>query len=202
MFKRNKDLSQMDDLKLVADVLNGNEGAYTELVKRHQVRIYQMAQNLVGSADDADDLAQMVFVKAYRSLNRFQGDAQFSTWLYRICVNCCYDWMKAQKRWDLAERDEEWWGQLPTESILFGKEECPDQQVISREFDDVLDTALQKLTPEFRTVVVLREINGLSYDEIAELMECEVGTVKSRLFRARTQLRKILTPFKEAWQAA
>ena len=202
MSKHAKNLTQYDDLGLVKSVLNGNDESYTELVKRHHVRIYQMAYNLVGSADDADDLAQMVFLKAYRSLHRFRGGAQFSTWIYRICVNCCYDWIKANKRWAQGISDEDWWGHLSTDDALFGKSAPADQWVVNREIQDALDDALQKLAPEFRAVVVLREVNGLSYDEIAGIVGCEVGTVKSRLFRARAQLRILLAPVHADWQAA
>lgn len=202
MFTRTKNLAHCDDSDLVKLVLDRKNEAYSELVKRHHVRIYQMAYNLVGSSDDADDLAQMVFLKAFRSLSHFQGDAQFATWIYRICVNCCYDWMKANKRWAQGVCDEDWWAHLSTDDALFGQGESTDQWVMNREIQDALDVALQQLAPEFRAVVVLREINGLPYDEIAGIVGCEVGTVKSRLFRARAQLRKLLAPVRADWQAA
>ena len=201
MHHLNKKYASLSDLELVTCVLNGKQDAYSELVNRHQVRIYQMACSLVGTVDDADDLAQLVFLKAFRSLHRFQGNAQFSTWIYRICVNCCYDWMKSKKRWGQGG-DDAWWDNLSGEDVLFGQGESADQAVIDREVHDALDEALLQLAPEFRTVVVLREVNGLSYDEIAKIVGCEEGTVKSRLFRARAQLRKLLEPLRAEWQAA
>lgn len=196
-----KQYASLSDLKLVACVLNGQQEAYSELVNRHQVRIYQMACSLVGASDDADDLAQLVFIKAFRSLHRFEGNAQFSTWIYRICVNCCYDWMKANKRW-VQNGDDVWWANLSGADILFGHDEAADQAVMNREVHDALDEALLQLSSEFRTVVVLREVNGLSYGDIAKVVGCEVGTVKSRLFRARAQLCKLLEPLRAEWQAA
>jgi len=202
MVGRIKDVSKYSDLKLVEQVLNGTPEAYSELVSRHQASIYQMTLNWAGSSDDADDLAQMVFLKAFRSLHLFQGKAQFSTWLYRICMNCCYDWTKAGKRWDHGSGYDAWWAQLSADDVLFGHEIATDQWVIDREIQEVLDAALQKLAPEFRTVIVLREVNGLSYDEIAQIVGCQEGTVKSRLFRARAQLRKLLAPIRTEWQVA
>ncbi|MFT5367502.1 MAG: RNA polymerase sigma-70 factor (ECF subfamily) [Candidatus Latescibacterota bacterium] len=199
---RQQNHKQLSDPKLVACVLNGDKEAYSELVNRHHVRIYQMAYNLVGSSDDADDLAQLVFLKAFRSLHRFQGNAQFSTWLYRICVNGCYDWMKANKRWAQGVGDDDWWAHLSADDALFCQDDATDQSVIDREMQDALNAALQKLVPEFRLVVILREVNGLAYEEIAEVVGCQVGTVKSRLFRARVQLRKLLAPIHAEWQAA
>lgn len=202
MIGRIKPVSKYSDLKLVEQVLGGMPEAYSELVCRHQASIYQMTLNWVGASDDADDLAQMVFLKAFRSLHLFQGKAQFSTWLYRICMNCCYDWSKARKRWDNEVGYDAWWAQLSADDVLFGHEIATDQWVIDREIQKALEAALQKLTPEFRAVIVLREQDGLSYDEIARVVGCEGGTVKSRIFRARAQLRKLLAPIRAEWQIA
>ena len=202
MIGRVKHVSKFSDLKLVECVLNGQTEAYSELVRRHQASIFQMTFNWARSSDDADDLAQMVFLKAYRSLHLFQGKAQFSTWLYRICMNCCCDWTKTRKKWEKEVGYDAWWAQLSADDVLFGHEIATDQWVIDREIQEALDHALKDLAPEFRTVVVLREINGLSYGEIAEVVGCEEGTVKSRLFRARAQLRKLLKPMCQEWQVA
>ena len=202
MIGRIKQVSKYSDLKLVELVLNGMPEAYTELVRRHQTNIYQMTFNWAGSSDDADDLAQMVFVKAFRSLHLFQGKAQFSTWLYRICMNCCYDWAKTQKRQCKEAGYDSLWAHLSADDVLFGHEIATDQWVIDREIQEAVEVALQKLVPEFQTVIILREVHGLSYDEIAQVVKCEEGTVKSRLFRARVQLRKLLAPFQAEWQVA
>jgi RNA polymerase sigma-70 factor (ECF subfamily) len=201
-FKGTRRWIEFSDFDLVSCVLNGEKEAYSELVNRHHSYVFQLAAHLVGSIDEADDLAQLVFLKAFRSLHRFKGNAQFSTWLYRICVNGCYDWLKSNKHRARGVCDEDWWSNLSVDDGLFCQGEATDQSVINREIQDALDAALQRLKPEFRAVVLLREVNGLSYDEIAEILGCEVGTVKSRLFRARNQLRKLLTPTREAWQAA
>lgn len=201
MLKRAKEVSKLNDKKLVARILSGEESLFAELVRRHQMRVYQIAYGLVGTHDDADDLAQLTFLKVYRSLHRFQGNSQFTTWLYRICTNCCYDWMKTNKRW-VQKTDDTWWADLSANDILFAREVTSDQHVINGEMRDMLDEALGNLSPEFRTVFVLREINGLSYEEIADIVACEVGTVKSRLFRARSQLRKLLAHTRAEWLVA
>ena len=174
-----------DDLELAERSLNGDLEAYSELARRHHGRLYQTIFAMVGDSDDADDLTQESFIKAYRSLGRFKGQSRFYTWIYRIAVNQTLDWMKAKKR----RRD------VPleyAEGDRAGRVEGTDNGVYRRELNQHLEAALESLTPEYRATVVLREIDGRTYEEIAELLTCSVGTVKSRLFRARGQLRTLL----------
>ncbi len=187
--------SEIEDAELVARTRGGHREAFSELVRRHHERIFQTVYALVGNRDDADDLVQDVFLKAYCSLSSFQGQSQFYTWLYRIGVNCCLDWMKSRNRrknllQEKTERHE------PEKA--FSHPEASDRRVLRRELQEILEEALATLPPEYRSAVVLREIDGLSYDEIASVLGCSDGTVKSRLFRARARLRTVLEkPYRE-----
>ncbi|MCZ6635245.1 MAG: sigma-70 family RNA polymerase sigma factor [bacterium] len=196
------DLYEMEDHELVDLARDGDQGAFSELVRRHHERIFQMVYALVGNREDADDLAQEVFLKAYRSLHRFQGQSKFYTWVYRIGVNCCLDWMKVQKRRKNVSRMKEWWDRCEESEALFTQPERPDVKVARREFHETLEAALALLVPDYRTALVMRELNGLSYEEIATSLGCSVGTVKSRLFRARSQLKETLMPVYQEWMVA
>lgn len=196
------DLCELEDRELVDFARKGDQGAFSELVRRHHNRIFQMVCALVANREDADDLTQEVFLKAYRSFHRFQGQSQFYTWIYRIGVNCCLDWIKVQKRQRNVGKVKEWWDQCEESQALFGQPERPDMQVARREFHETLEEALALLMPEYRTALVMRELNGLSYEEIASSLGCSVGTVKSRLFRARSQLKERLTPVYREWMVA
>jgi len=193
-----QDWSKYDDKLLVGFAQEGERRAFSELVQRHQMRVYHTVFGMVGNRDDADDLAQLVFIKAFRSLHRFKGQSQFSTWLYRISINCCLDWIKSQKRKSGVKMDDDWWDrQADSEALFVGAVET-DRRVEQVEIREVLGRVMNQMAPVFRSVLVLREINGLSYDEIAKVEGCSVGTVKSRLFRARAQLRSLLVPLREA----
>ncbi len=190
--------STCDDKLLVGYAQKGHTKAFSELVRRHHVRIFHTAFGMVGYREDADDLAQIAFIKAFQSLDRFKGQALFSTWLYRISINCCLDWLKSQQRKYDVKMDDEWWCRQADDEALFAGPKRTDYRVEQGELRDVLVQALGDMPPIFRSVLVLRELNGLSYEEIANVEGCSVGTVKSRLFRARAQLRKLLRPFYKA----
>ena len=190
--------STCDDKLLVGYAQKGHAKAFSELVRRHHVRVFHTAFGMVGHREDADDLAQLAFIKAFQSLHRFKGQALFSTWLYRICINCCLDWIKSQQRKYDVKMDDEWWYKQADGEALFADTKRTDYMVEQGELRDVLAHAMSQMPPIFRSVLVLRELNGLSYQEIASVEGCSVGTVKSRLFRARAQLRKLLRPFYKA----
>ena len=190
--------STCDDKLLVGYAQKGHTKAFSELVRRHHMRIFHTAFGMVGNREDADDLAQLAFIKAFQSLHRFKGQALFSTWLYRICINCCLDWIKSQQRKYDVKMDDEWWYRQADGEALFADTKRTDYMVEQGELRDVLAHAMSQMPPIFRSVLVLRELNGLSYQEIASVEGCSVGTVKSRLFRARAQLRKLLRPFYKA----
>lgn len=190
--------STCDDKLLVGYAQKGHTKAFSELVRRHHVRVFHTVFGMVGNREDADDLAQIAFIKAFQSLDRFKGQALFSTWLYRISINCCLDWLKSQQRKYDVKMDDEWWCRQADDEALFAGPKRTDYRVEQGELRDVLVQALGDMPPIFRSVLVLRELNGLSYEEIANVEGCSVGTVKSRLFRARAQLRKLLRPFYKA----
>ena len=187
--------STCDDKVLVGYAQKGQTRAFSELVRRHQMRIFHTAFGMVGNREDADDLAQLAFIKAFQSLHQFRGQSLFSTWLYRISINCCLDWIKSQQRKYDVKMDDEWWFRQADGEALFAGPKRTDYRVEQGELRDVLTQVLADMPPNFRSVLVLRELNGLSYQEIASVEGCSVGTVKSRLFRARAQLRKLLRPF-------
>lgn len=190
--------STCDDKLLVGYAQRGHAKAFSELVRRHHMRIFHTAFGMVGNREDADDLAQLAFIKAFQSLHQFKGQALFSTWLYRISINCCLDWIKSQQRKYDVKMDDEWWYKQADGEALFADTKRTDYMVEQGELRDVLAHAMSQMSPIFRSVLVLRELNGLSYQEIASVEGCSVGTVKSRLFRARAQLRKLLRPFYKA----
>jgi len=178
----------LEDYDLIMLAKKGDQKAFSLLIRRYHQQLFNMLYGLVGDWDDADDLAQETCLKAHRSLPGFEGRAQFYTWLYRIGVNCWKDWCKTPRaRKEVRDNFED--GQS-----LFDRQvssEVADAQVEKKEFQEMLELALAKLNDEYRVTVVLREIDGLGYDEIAEILDCSVGTVKSRLFRGRTQLKKL-----------
>ncbi len=190
--------SDREDIELVARAREGDREAFSELVRRYYERIYHTIYSLVGDRDDADDLAQEVFLKAYRSLSNFRGRSQFYTWLYRIGVNRCLDWMKSRNRRKDVSLEREPWGRDAVDGA-FQLPQASDAGVMRRELQDILHRALEALSIQCRATLALREIDGFSYDEIAYALGCSVGTVKSRLFRARAQLREMLEHEYSEW---
>jgi len=187
------------DWELVSKAREGDQLAFSDLVRRYQDRIYNTVYGLVGDRDDADDVAQEAFVKAYRSLGRFRGNSSFYTWIYRIAVNTCLDWMKSRARRSDVPIDRDVPGSPDAASPLYRPPESADTQALRNDLHRVLQEALSALSPEFRVTTVLREIDGLSYGEISSILGCSTGTVKSRLFRARSQLRLLLEDQHGEW---
>jgi len=193
--------SEIEDCELVARAQGGDRGAFSELVRRYHERVFNTVYALVGDLDDADDLAQEAFLKAYRSLHRFQSKSSFYTWLYRISINTCLDWMKCRNRRGDVSLERGQWQKADETSRAFRRPEASDGRVLRRELRTMLEQSLSALPLEFRIAVVMREIDGLSYEEIGRVMGCSVGTVKSRLFRARTQIRRFLESHYQEWFA-
>ncbi len=177
------DPSQSDSA-LVFRARQGDDGAFSLLLSRYRDRIYATLYGLTGDRDISDDLLQDVSIKAHSSIRRFRGECQFYTWLYRVAVNRWKDWRISigRRREDiLDEVVERTPGSFRT-----------DAGVERAELRELLDRALQELPDLWRQVVVLREIDDLTYEEISHVLSCSIGTVKSRLFRARGKLREIL----------
>jgi RNA polymerase sigma-70 factor (ECF subfamily) len=189
------------DEALVQRCQKGEMKAFDELVTKHRGRVYAMIQNMVKNDADAWDLSQDVFLKVWKALPKFEARAQFSTWMYRITHNVVYDWMRKRKMQTVGELDD---GLLDGERIAAGAQATPtqaarpDRALEHEELRLKIEEALEKISPEHRETIVLREVNGLEYREIAEVMECSIGTVMSRLFYARKKLQTLLTNGRES----
>ena len=184
------------DKDLVQKVQQGDKRAFDLLVIKYQRRIMRLLTRLISDPAEVEDVAQETFIKAYRALPPFRGDSNFYTWLYRIAINSARNWQAARGRRPLQaqeyENDEgETFSSLDTLTDI----NTPESMMVSRQVADTVNAAINQLAPELRTAIVLREIEGLSYEEIAETMDCPIGTVRSRIFRAREsiaeQLRKV-----------
>ena len=170
--------------KLIQRAIRGDEFAFEQLVKEHQRLVYNTALRACRNREDALDISQEVFIKVWRALPKFRFESSFSTWIYRITVNAVTDHVKKDKAVyqtvELSEINE-----------LSGGEQ-PDDEVIKNDRITVLKSAMGKLSLEHKEIITLRDIEGYSYDEIANMLSLEVGTVKSRINRARSALKKIL----------
>lgn len=189
------------DLLLVERTLAGDTRAFELLVLKYQRRIQRLIARMVRDVDLVDDIAQETFIRAYRALHQFRGDAQFYTWLYRIAVNTAKKFLLDLKRDPLVtqaalqpdgEEDEtSGAGNEPT------ADETPESVLAAREIAEAVDAAMEALPEELRQAVTLREIEGLSYEEIAAMMNCPIGTVRSRIFRAREAISARVKPLLE-----
>lgn len=184
------------DFELVERCQKGDYQAFDDLVTRHRGRVYAMIQNMVKNDADAWDLSQEAFLKVWKALPKFEARAQFTTWLYRITHNVVYDWMRKRKIDTAGELDD---NLLDSEGIAAGARVAPespsrpDEAMERSELRTKIETALEKLSPDHREVILLREVQGLDYKEIAEVLECSTGTVMSRLYYARKKLQTLLT---------
>ena len=169
--------------------------AFEELVQRHQTQIYRVAYRLTGNHDDAEDLAQEAIVEAFRAFDRYQPGTYFDRWLYRIMSRTYIDTIRRRNRRPFVSLDAPMSGEGdPLASVVGDSSQDPQQLTETLDLDGVIQSALDRLPEEFRTAVVLADIEGLSYDEVAVAARCPVGTVRSRLHRARQMLRAALAP--------
>ncbi len=187
---------EIDDSVLVQKAQAGDYSAFDELVTRHRGKIYAMIVNMIKNDADAWDLAQDSFVKAWKALPKFEARAKFSTWMFRIAHNVVYDWMRKKKIRTEGELDDELLeasridpGARTSPSIT----QRPDQAMVSSELREKINAAMSTLSLGHREVVLLREVQGLEYKEIAETLGCSIGTVMSRLFYARKKLQTLLS---------
>lgn len=182
----------MDEQAIIEKVLAGDNNAFGELVEVYQDRVYNLALRMSGNADDAFDLAQEAFFRAWRGLAGFHFESAFSTWLFRLTSNVCLDWLRAKKRRptvSLTTLDDEG-EEVQMEIRDPGK--SPEELLLAAEDRKALVKALNELPVEYREILTLRAINDLSYEEIGRILNLREGTVKSRLSRARLALRNKL----------
>jgi RNA polymerase sigma-70 factor, ECF subfamily len=183
-----------DDRRLIADCLGGRRDAFGELVTRYQARLYNAALRLVHTADDAADVVQDAFLNAFQSLHTFKGDAEFFTWLYRIAFNTAIS-LKRKKRPSVSlEAHAGEAGIDPDDPSEYVK---PGAALERTEDERQLTDAIARLSAEHREVLLLKDIEGLKYEDIAELLAVPIGTIRSRLHRARLELRELLVPLEE-----
>ena len=169
-------------------VLEGDVNAFEDLVTEHEKGVYAIAQRMTGNAEDAADMTQETFIKAYNSLSSFRGDSKFSVWLYRIATNVCLDFLRSRNRKPTVSLSVEDDDGEETQMDIADESQSPEQLLERGLTRDAVRRGLKSLSPEYRQILLLREIQGLSYEEIAEALALEVGTVKSRIFRARKRL--------------
>jgi RNA polymerase sigma-70 factor (ECF subfamily) len=178
-----------DDASLIAATLDGDTAAFGRLVHAYQDRLYNSLVRVTGSAEDAGDIVQDAFVQAYRKLDSFRGSSAFYTWLYRIAFNLAMSHARREHKVASLDGMKANLGSEPVDG-----QPTPDARLERREQVEMVHAALAELSTEYRTILVLREIDGCRYDEIAHILDLPVGTVRSRLFRARLQLRDQLAP--------
>ena len=184
-----------DDFRLVMRAQQGDYRSYDALVTRHRGRIFAMIRNMIYQEADAWDLSQEVFIKAWNALPRFEAKARFSTWLYRIAHNVVYDWTRKRKIESVGELNDEIFERerIDSDSVTTPSGgESPDETMAHGELRAKIEAALAKVSPEHREVVLLKDVQGFSYKEIADVMACSIGTVMSRLFYARQKLQTLL----------
>ena len=183
----------LPDDELIKKSLAGDIDAFEEIVRRYQNKVYNIAYRMTGNREDAADLAQEAFIKAYRALPKFRGEASFQTWLYHIITNVCRDELRKKARMSAVSLDKEI---LTPDGVIFN--EVPDASLgpegilENKEIGENIQMAVNFLGPEYRMTLIMREIQGFSYEEIATNLSCSIGTVKSRLNRARTLVKNIL----------
>lgn len=182
------------DQQLVDRVFNGDRKAFDLLVLRYQHRILALIGRFIKDPHEVEDVCQEAFVKAYRALPSFRGDSQFYTWLYRIAINTAKNYMVARgRRPPATDVDVDEAEFLDTQTVLTDINN-PEQNLAKDDLKKVIDKAIDDLPEDLRTAFTLREFGGLSYEEITEIMGCPVGTVRSRIFRAREALDKKIKP--------
>ncbi len=190
-------MSDSTDQALVALARQGDKRAFDTLVTRYQHRIIKLVSRYVRDRDDAMDVAQDAFIKAYRALGSFRGESAFYTWLYRIAINTAKNYLTAQGRRPAeAELTDEDGATLDVTDLRHDNE-TPEKLLLVDEIKRTVFATIDSLPEELRTAIMLREMDGLSYEEIATAMECPVGTVRSRIFRAREIIDGRLKPLLE-----
>ena len=181
---------------MVRRAQHGDMAAYDELVRRYQERIYATVYHMTSNHEDANDLAQESFIKAFQALKSFKGGSSFYTWLYRIAVNKTINFLKQRKnRIHMSLNDLDFNAEHDPDLMALISDKTPRREAGLAELQEKLNAALLKLSEPHRLVVVLHDVQGQSHEEIAKIMNCNIGTVRSRLFYARQQLQALLSDY-------
>jgi len=194
---RDSKYSEQLDEELVLRVQRGDKSAFDYLVIKYQHRIIQLVNRYIKDPSESQDVAQEAFIKAYRALADFRGEAAFFTWLYRIAINTAKNYLLSRSRrsanYQVDIQDAEALENAPQLQGL----ETPERELLNQEIIDAIKASIEELPEDMRTAIVLREFEGMSYEEIAEAMDCPVGTIRSRIFRAREAIDNKLNPLLE-----
>ena len=185
-------MTREQEAAVIQAVLDGDVNAYEALVKEYEKNVYNLALRMTGNSEDAADMAQESFIKAYNSLTAFRGDSKFSVWLYRIVSNVCLDFLRSRSRKQTVSLSTENDDGEEVELDIADETHSPEQLLDRSLTRDAVRRGLAALPPDHREILLLREIQGLSYEEIADVLGLEAGTVKSRIFRARKKLCSFL----------
>lgn len=183
---------ERSDRELVRESRRGDREAFRELVERYQRKVMSVALGMVQNRDDALELTQETFVKAYENLAKFKGESSFYTWLYRIVVNLAIDARRRNRRHPTVGLEDHPGGENLNETLGDNRPSDPYQETRAHEIGERLAEAINELTPDHKAVILLREVEGLSYEEISRVMQCSKGTVMSRLHYARRKLQNRL----------
>ena len=187
-------MTREEEAKIIRAVVDGNTNAFEDLVLEYQKQVYHITLKMTGNEEDAFDLSQETFLKAFRALPTFRGEAGFGSWLYRMAANLCIDFLRKKKRQgggQLISLDEEEEDRRPRELPDLRYE--PQGALEKKEMRQKVQEGLQRLPHEQRLILVMRDVEGFSYQEISDALKIELGTVKSRIYRARAHLARLLT---------
>lgn len=185
-----------DETALVAQARGGDNGAFADLVRRYEAKIFRLAQHITQNREDAEDVLQETFLKAYEHLDQFQGNSKFYTWVVRIAVNQALMKLRRRRTDKSVSLDETIdTGEDTITREIAAWDEDPEQQFSREELSEILDSAIESLAPTYRSVFLLRDVDDLSTEETAEALSISVPAVKSRLLRARLQLREKLSRY-------
>jgi len=191
-------MSINNEKDLIEKAKSGDIEAFEQLIISCEKKVFNIAYRMIGNYDDANELAQEVFIKAFRSIKNFKGDSLFSTWIYKITANVCLDELRKRKNKNILSLDQDI--ELNDGDVkrqISDNAPSPDMEVESKEIKTIVNESIQQLPDDYKSVIILRDIQGFSYDEISKIVNCPEGTVKSRLNRARQALKKILQARKE-----
>jgi len=182
-----------EEKELIDSLKKGDSSAFETIIDMHSKKVYSLAYNFLGNHQDAEDIVQMVFIKVFQKIKGFKAKSTFSTWLHRITINCCKDLIKSKYRSqtyyleDLNPDDKK-----GVDNFTPSNQPLPSDYVQAKEINEIISSALDNLSFEHREIIILREREGLSYEEISKILNCNMGTVMSRLFNARKKLAEVL----------